>query len=222
MFMKNTLLIIGILSCTFAMAQKSSSLEEKEPGAYLFVFFSDHTHSIFMATSHDGYTFTAVNDGQPVIAGDTIAEQRGVRDPHIYRGFDGAFYLCMTDLHIFAKREKLRDTEWERDGKEYGWGNNRGLVLMKSWDLINWKRTNARFDLLSAGLGEIGCVWAPEVTYDDKKGKLMIYFTMRFKNEANKLYYVYVNDDFDRIETLPQIVFEFPIENISAFDGDIS
>lgn len=53
-----------------------------------------------MATSHDGYTFTAVNDGQPVIAGDTIAEQRGVRDPHIYRGFDGAFYLCMTDLHI--------------------------------------------------------------------------------------------------------------------------
>lgn len=42
-----------------------------------------------------------------------------------------------------------------------------------------------------------------EVTYDDKKGKLMIYFTMRFKNEANKLYYVYVNDDFDRIGDTP-------------------
>ena len=73
----------------------------------------------------------------------------------------------MTDLHIYAQKDGFRDTEWERDGKEYGWGNNRGLVLMKSWDLINWKRTNARFDLLSAGLGEIGCVWAPEVTYDD-------------------------------------------------------
>ena len=50
----------------------------------------------------------------------------------------------------------------------------------------------------------------------------MIYFTMRFKNEANKLYYVYVNDDFDRIETLPQILFEYPNEKISAIDGDIT
>lgn len=107
MFMKNTLLIIGILSCTFAMAQKSSSLEEKEPGAYLFVFFSDHTHSIFMATSHDGYTFTAVNDGQPVIAGDTIAEQRGVRDPHIYRGFDGAFLSVYDRPAYFCQTRKI-------------------------------------------------------------------------------------------------------------------
>ena len=195
--------------------------QEKDMGAYLMVFHKDETHSLYMAVSDDGYTFTALNDGKPVIAGDTIALQKGIRDPHIFRGPDGAFYLSMTDLHIYAQKDGFRDTEWERDGKEYGWGNNRGLVLMKSWDLINWKRTNARFDLLSAGLGEIGCVWAPEVTYDDKKGKLMIYFTMRFKNEANKLYYVYVNDDFDRIETLPQILFEYPNEKISAIDGDI-
>ena len=62
----------------------------------------------------------------------------------------------------------------------------------------------------------------PKLTYDDKKGKLMIYYTMRFKNEANKLYYVYVNDDFDRIETLPQILYEYPNEKISAIDGDIT
>ena len=79
---------------------------------------------------------------------------------------------------------------------------------MKSWDLVNWKRANIRFDKLTAGLSEIGCAWAPEVTYDEKKGKLMIYYTMRFRNEANKLYYVYVNDDFDTIESLPQILFE--------------
>lgn len=128
----------------------------------------------------------------------------------------------MTDLRVFAQRDGYQDTEWERDGREYGWGNNRGLVLMKSWDLINWKRTNIRFDKLSAGLSEIGCVWAPEVAYDDKNGRLMIYFTMRFKNEANKLYYVYVNDEFDKIETLPQILFEYPSEKVSAIDGDIT
>lgn len=195
--------------------------QEKDMSAYLMVFHKDETHGLYMAVSHDGYTFTALNDGEPVIAGDTIAYQRGIRDPHIYRGPDGAFYLAMTDLHVFAQRDGYRTTQWERDGK-YGWGNNRGLVLMKSWDLLNWKRTNIRFDKLSAGLGEIGCAWAPEVTYDDKKGKLMIYYTMRFKNEANKLYYVYVNDDFDTIESFPQILFEYPGDGVSAIDGDIT
>ena len=195
---------------------------EKDMSAYLMVFHKDEDHGLHMAISPDGYTFTALNEGKPVIAGDTIAEQKGIRDPHIFRGPDGAFYLSMTDLHIYAQRDGYRDTEWERDGKEYGWGNNRGLVLMKSWDLIHWKRTNLRFDKLSAAYSEVGCAWAPEVTYDDKKGKLMMYFTMRFKNEANKLYYVYVNDDFDKLETLPQLLFQYPDEKISAIDADIT
>lgn len=201
---------------------KNAIPQEKDMSAYLMVFHKDETHGLHMAISRDGYTFTALNDGKPVIAGDTIALQKGIRDPHVFRGPDGAFYLAMTDLHIYAQREGFRSTEWERDGNEYGWGNNRGLVLMKSWDLIHWKRANIRFDLLSAGLSEIGCVWAPEVAYDDRKGKLMIYFTMRYKKEANKLYYVYVNDDFNTIESMPQILFEYPDEKVSAIDGDIT
>lgn len=76
------------------------ALAQPEMDAYLFTFFNDATHSLFMATSHDGYVFTAVNDGNPVIAGDTIAEQHGIRAPHIYRGPDGKFYMVMTGLHI--------------------------------------------------------------------------------------------------------------------------
>ena len=196
--------------------------QEKDMSAYLLVFHHDATHSLHMALSPDGYSFTALNDGKPVISGDTIADQKGIRDPHIYRGPDGAFYLAMTDLHIFAQKDGYRNTEWERDGKTYGWGNNRGLVLMKSWDLINWKRTNIRLDELSAQFSEIGCAWAPEVTYDDKKKKLMIYFTMRYRSEPNKLYYMYVNDEFDRLESSPQLLFEHPSEKITAIDGDIT
>lgn len=219
---------IGLLSAGKGSAgfnqfcYKNAVPQEADMGAYLMVFHKDETHGLYMAVSRDGYTFTAMNDGEPVIAGDTIAYQRGIRDPHIYRGPDGAFYLAMTDLHVFAKRDGYRETEWERDRNMYGWGNNYGLVLMKSWDLVNWKRANIRFDKLTAGLSEIGCAWAPEVTYDEKKGKLMIYYTMRFRNEANKLYYVYVNDDFDTIESLPQILFEYPNEGVSAIDGDIT
>lgn len=194
--------------------------QEKEMSAYLMVFHRDNTHSLHMALSNDGYTFTALNDGNPIIAGDTIADQKGIRDPHIYRGPDGAFYLAMTDLHIYAKQAGFRDTEWEREG--YGWGNNRGLVLMKSWDLINWTRINIRFNELSARFKEIGCAWAPETTYDEEAGKLMIYFTMRYRNEAAKLYYVYVNEDYNRLESVPKVLFEYPNENVTALDADIT
>lgn len=196
--------------------------QERELSAYLMVYHRDETHSLHMALSRDGYTFTALNGGEPVIAGDTIADQRGIRDPHIYRGPDGAFYLAMTDLHIYARQKGFRTEEWERDGEKYGWGNNRGLVLMKSWDLLHWSRAAIRFDTLSAAYREIGCAWAPETTYDVEKGKLMLYFTMRFGKEANKLYYAYVNDDFTRLESLPQILFEYPDETRSAIDGDIT
>ncbi len=52
--------------------------------------------------------------------------------------------MSLTDLHIYAKQEGLRDTEWEREG--FGWGNNRALVLLKSHDLIHWKRANGGYD----------------------------------------------------------------------------
>lgn len=199
---------------------KNAVPQEIDMSAYLMVFHKDNTHSLHMALSNDGYTFTALNDGNPVIGGDTIADQKGIRDPHIYRGPDGAFYLAMTDLHIYAKQAGFRDTEWEREG--YGWGNNRGLVLMKSWDLINWTRTNIRFNELSARFKEIGCAWAPETTYDEEAGKLMIYFTMRYRNEAAKLYYVYVNEEFNRLESTPKVLFEYPNEKVTALDADIT
>ena len=70
-----------------------------------------------MAISYDGYEFIALNEDKPLIAGDTIAMQKGIRDPHIFRGPDGAFYLAMTDLHVFGVRDGYRTTEWERDGR---------------------------------------------------------------------------------------------------------
>ena len=196
--------------------------QEKDMSAYLMVFHKDDTHSLHMALSRDGYIFTALNDGRPIIAGDTIADQKGIRDPHIYRGPDGAFYLAMTDLHVFAKDAGFRDTEWERDGKKYGWGNNRGLVLMKSHDLIHWTRSNVRFDELSREYAEVGCVWAPETIYDPETGKLMIYFTMRFGNEMNRLYYAYVDDAFSRLDSRPALLFEYPDGRSTAIDGDLT
>ena len=86
--------------------------DEKEMGAYLMVFHKDDTHSLYMALSYDGYNWTALNDGEPVMAGDTIAVQHGIRDPHIFRAPDGTFYLAMTDLNIYGSQAGYRDTMW--------------------------------------------------------------------------------------------------------------
>lgn len=206
------------LGCFVALAQQ----DESQMSAYLMAYFKDETHGLYFAVSQDGYSFTDVNNGKPVIAGDSIAEQRGIRDPHITRGNDGYFYMAMTDLHIFGKEKGYRDSEWDRDGKVYGWGNNRGLVFLRSKDLIRWTRSNVRLDKLFAGWEEIGCIWAPELIYDQEKGKMMVYFTMRFGNGLNRLYYAYANEDFTAFETEPKQLFQYPKFNKNFIDGDIT
>ncbi len=194
---------------------------EKDMGAYLFVFHQDATHSLYMATSRDGYTFTAVNNAQPVMGGDTLATQHGIRDPHVFRGPDGAFYLSMTDLNLRGQQMGFRKTRWERDEAQYGWGNNHGFVLMKSFDLIHWTRHVVHVDKEFPEL-EVGCAWAPETTYDPVKKKLMLYFTMRLGNGKTKLYYAYTDNAFTRLETKPEILFEYPNPNVQILDADIS
>ncbi|NCI46536.1 glycoside hydrolase family 43 protein [Sediminibacterium soli] len=223
--MRNHCLLFAfvLFSGVVAMAQprQKKPPREKDMAAYLLVYFKDTTHSLYMALSSDGYRFTDINNGRPVIGGDTLAEQKGVRDPYICRGPDGLFYMALTDLHIFAQRAGLRSTQWERDGKEYGWGNNKGLVLMKSADLLHWSHTVLRVDKSFPGLEEIGCAWAPELIYDGQAKKMMVYFTMRFKNGRNRLYWSYLDDGFTKLETAPKLLFEYP-KDISYIDGDIT
>jgi hypothetical protein len=110
--------------------EKPKKIKEKELAGYLLVYFKDQDQSAYMAISSDGYTFTDINNGKPIFIGSQLAEQKGVRDPHITRGPDGAFYLAMTDLHIFGKRAGFRDTEFERPAEKYGWGNNRAYEIV--------------------------------------------------------------------------------------------
>lgn len=207
-------------SCIACSNSQSTPPTEKDMGAYLMVYFTDPTHSLFMATSRDGYSFTAVNNAQPIIGGDTIATQKGIRDPHIFRGPDGAFYLAMTDLHLFAKQKGYRTTQWERDQALYDWGNNRGFVLMKSFDLINWTRSNLIVQDLFPHL-DVACAWAPQTTYDPVQKKMMLYFTMRISKGKTKLYYAYTDDDFTTLTSEPRILFNYPNPDVQILDADI-
>lgn len=190
---------------------------ERDLAGYLMVYFKDETHSAYFAISRDGYTFTDVNGGDPVFDGTTLAEQKGVRDPHIARGPDGAFYLAMTDLHIYGKRAGLRETDWQRPQEKYGWGNNRALVLMKSWDLIHWTHSDFRVDLAFPELGDIDCSWAPETTWDPASRKPIVYFTIRYGNKNANIYWSYADEAFTKLETTPK-----KIEGIGGIDADLT
>lgn len=217
------IVFVSLFAVSSCQTQKTSSVpNEKDMGAYLLVYFKDNTHSLHFALSPDGYTFTSVNDGKPVVSGDTIASQKGVRDPHITRGPDGAFYLAMTDLHLFGKQLGYRDTQWERDADKYDWGNNRGFVLMKSPDLIHWTHNDVLLTEEFPELKEMGCAWAPETIYDPEADKMMIYFTMRMGHGRTKLYYAYTDENFTKLTTLPKQIFEYPDSTIQVLDADIT
>ena len=196
--------------------------KERDLTAYLLAYFKDEDHSLHFAVSPDGYSFTDVNNGEPVLPGRGIAEQQGIRDPHIIRGPDNAFYLAMTDLHIFAQKEGLRNTEWERPGDTHGWGNNRALILMKSYDLIHWTHSIVRLDKLFEPYGKLGAAWAPETIYDIDKRKMMVYFTTRTGNGPNHMVYSYADRAFTTLTEKPRPLFTYPKPGISAIDGDIT
>lgn len=218
--MKQLLITLLLLCLSFHVTGTKAN---PTMGAYVMVYHTDADHSLHMALSRDGYHWTALNDDLPVVSGDTIAQQHGIRDPHIYRSPDGLFYVAATDLHLFGRRAGYRDTEWERDGNEYGWGNNRGLVLMKSADLIHWTHTVVRIDeSFPARFGNLGCAWAPEIIYDPEVGRLMVYFTIRQTGKGKtRLYYSYANDAFTQLITEPQLLFDYPDDDVQILDADI-
>jgi hypothetical protein len=197
-------------------AASARRIEEKDFGGYLMVYFKDQTQSGYMAVSRDGYNFTDLNGGQPIFDGAKLAEQKGVRDLHITRGLDGGFYLSMTDLHIFGQRAGFRTTQWERPLEQYGWGNNRALVLMKSFDLVHWTHSDFRVDKAFPELGDIGSSWAPETVYDQDARRMMVYFTIRVGNGDSHMYWSYTDDAFTKLETTPK-----RLSDLGGIDGDI-
>lgn len=211
--MKHILLYCAIALTGLSVQAKKRVPTEKQMAGYVMVYHKDADHGLHMAYSWDGLKWTALNNDRPIMAGDTIARQKGIRDPYIFRNpKDGTFCVAMTDLHIFGKRDGIRTTLWERPDS-FGWGNNRGLVLLHSSDLTHWKRTNLDFssvstsDAIIPNWEDVGCVWAPEMNWDETRGEIMLHFTTRYKNGRNVIYYTYMNNSFDAMTEQPQLLF---------------
>lgn len=175
--------------------------------AYLFTYFNSNDprdEQICYALSDDGYNYTPLNNGYPVISSDTIAFTQCVRDPHILRGEDGkTFYMVVTDMK-----------------SSLGWASNRGMVLMKSTDLINWTHSVINFPTkYPKSWKNVTRVWAPETIYDHKAGKYMVFYSLLSSTGGyDKIYYQYANEDFTDLEGEPKYLFD---GGSATIDGDI-
>ena len=164
---------------------------------YLFTFFpSNSDENIYYAVSDDGYNYTVVNEGKPVVSAKGITVMGGLRDPHILRGEDGRFYMVATDMRCAL-----------------GWSSNRGMVLMRSDDLINWQTSTVHFPTRYAGtyLANVTRVWAPETIYDPVAKKYLIYFSILTndgKVPYDKVFYAYANKDFTDLESEPTYFYD--------------
>ena len=181
---------------------------------YLFAYFpANDNENIYYALSNDGYNFTPMNNGKRVVAADTVSIKKGLRDPHVLRAPDGWFYMVNTDM---------KSAE--------GWASNRGMVLMKSRDLINWKHSTVHFPDKYKGknFANVTRVWAPEtiwdanyVNKDGSKGRPLVYYSLLTDDGTipyDKVYFNYANEDFTDLEGDPTHFFD---RGKSTIDMDI-
>lgn len=204
--MKNRILAFILLLSALvpAFAEK---VEEKDLTAYLFVYFTGNhisQEAVCYAVSMDGYTYWALNDNKPVIDSKVISSTGGVRDPHILRCEDGkTFYMVVTDMV-----------------SDNGWDSNRAMVLLKSADLVHWSHSVINMQKRYAGQEKLKRVWAPQTIYDPEAGKYMVYWSMKYGDGPDVIYYAYANADFTDLEGEPKPLF-VPADKKSCIDGDI-
>ncbi len=201
------------LACLFAMGTlATTSMLAAKPNkytSYLFTYFTGNAvqeEQIRYALSEDGWTWNPLNDGKPIISSDTIALKKAVRDPHILRGEDGYFYQVVTDM-----------------ASSQGWASNRGMVLLRSKNLINWEHHTVHFPEKYKGtnFAHVTRVWAPQTIYDASVGKYMVYFSLLTDDGSipyDKVYYQYANADFSDLEGEPKVLYD---TGDAAIDTDI-
>lgn len=218
-FIISCYIIVALIVSSISVFAKEKVASDTTAVAYLFAYFSDNSpdgEQVRYALSQDGFNFKPLNGGKPVIASDSIALKKGIRDPHIMRSHDGKyFYMVLTDM---------RSSE--------GWQSNDGIILMKSTDLIHWEHKTIDFpkrfpDLNGFDRDNLHAVWAPQTIWDPVKQQYMIYYSIGRhdweyavgdkKQPYFKIYYSYANADFTDIST-PELLFDF---GTAAIDGDI-
>ena len=141
---------VYLFSILLAMAFKLTA-QVNDNRVYAFSYFKNNGEDgLHLAYSYDGYKWTALKNDRsflkPLLSKDSL-----MRDPCIIRGADNKFHMVWT-------------VSW----------NDRGVGYASSRDLIHW--SEQQYLPVMAHEDSARNCWAPELTYDAKKKKYMIYW----------------------------------------------
>lgn len=118
---------------------------------YLFSYFKGNGQDgLHLAFSEDGFKWKALNEDQSFLKPE-LSKDKLMRDPCIIQGPDGRFHMVWT-------------VSW----------NDRGIGYASSADLVHWSEQKY-LEVMGHEPTALNA-WAPEITYDARKKKFIIYW----------------------------------------------
>ena len=137
---------------------------------YLFAHFREKTtvdgEQVYFAVSKNGYDWEKLNDGKPILTCDK--GEGGCRDIEVVRLKQGGFVIIATDLCIVNRMDENGYINW----KEVNSTGSKCLSVWRSDDLVNFSEQQ----LVYMGRDDFGCLWAPEVFYDEINDEYLVHW----------------------------------------------
>lgn len=171
--------------------------------AYLFVHFREKTspdgEQVYFGLSRDGFTWEAVNHGQPILW--AYYGDKGVRDFTIIKCENtGKYHILATDLSLSYGMRNQYHHSWD----EIGRNGSKCLSVWESADLVSWSEQR----LARLGDEDFGCLWAPDIIFDKARGDYVIHWSSshRCNDYGQKAIYYSRTTDFETFSE-PELLY---------------
>ena len=137
---------------------------------YLFTHFKEKItpdgEQVYFGISKDGFNWEEVNGGNPILTAQL--GEKGCRDIEIVRLHTGGFVIVTTDLCVAYRYDENLNLDWKNI-------NSTGSKCLRMWktdDLVNFSEER----LVHFGRDDFGCMWAPEVFFDEETETYLIHW----------------------------------------------
>lgn len=186
--------------------------------AYLFSHFREKItpdgEQVYFALSKDGFNWIQLNNGKPILTS-TMGE-KGCRDIEVIRLKSGGFVILTTDLSIAYRMDENYQVNW----KEVNSTGSKCLCMWKTDDFITFSEQKRIY----FGREDFGCLWAPEIFYDEINDEYLIHWgsTLADDNFTHMSIFSSTTKDFESFSE-PKLFFtkdnEILDTHLVKFDG---
>ena len=174
--------------------------------AYLFTHFKEKItpdgEQVYFGISRDGLTWEQVNNGNPILTAQL--GEKGCRDIEIIRLKKGGFVILTTDLSIAYRMDENHNVNWQIVNRT----GSKCLRMWKTDDLVNFSDEK----LIYFGRDDFGCMWAPEIFYDDINDEYLIHWGSTIAEDDFKHMSIYCSTTKD-FETFSEPKLYFTKDN---------